>query len=105
MAKILPKYRKISQNCPKNTIFYRIGVVLVFQEIFFMSYWYQVDFWPKNDSRIGIGLKKIWKFFLSYWYRDGFFGKNFWILVLYRPDQNSKCRTLITSIYKTSQSL
>ena len=97
MAKILPKYRKILQNCPKITISYCIGVVLVLQGIFFISYWYRVDFLPKNDSRIGIGLKKFWTFFLSYWYRDGFFGHKFWILVLYRPDQNSKCRTLVTN--------
>ena len=94
IAKILKNIAKLSKKYHFLLYWCCIGL----QRNFFMSYWYRVDFWPKNDSRIGIGLENFWKIFLSYWYRDGFFGKNFWILVLYRHDQNSKCRTLVVSM-------
>ena len=47
----IKKYRQVVQKLP---FFGCIGVVLVLQEIFFMLYWSRVDFWPKNDSRIGL---------------------------------------------------
>ena len=58
MAKILPKYcqniEKYCQVVQKLHFWCCIGVVLVLQEIVLVSYWSRVDFWPKNDSRIGL---------------------------------------------------
>ena len=87
----IKKYRQVVQKLP---FFGCIGVVLVLQEIFFISYWSWVDFLPQKMS---LELVLVWifrNFFLLYWSRDGFFGQKFWILVLGRPDQNPKCSAL-----------
>ena len=46
----------MSKIVQKLQFFGCIGVVLVLQEIFLVSYWSRVDFRPQNDSRIGIGI-------------------------------------------------
>lgn len=95
MSKKWPKYRqnieKYREIVKKLPFFCCISVVSVPQENFFMSYWYRVDFWPKNDSRIGIRSKKFEIFFYYIGLEMDFLAKNlgYWYWVNLAKIQNA----------------